>query len=129
VAALRADVDALQGRADKANHRADASEARAEDDRLRVDMLEVRVDVDQQMIGELQADGLVNEDHIANLQAALRSSRQIGAAIGILMATYRVNEERAFAILKMASQDSNRKVHDLADEVVRTGDVSGLPRA
>lgn len=127
--ALRSRADAANHRADTANHRADASEARAEYERLRVDMLEVRVDVDQQMIGELQADGLVNEDQIANLTEALRGSRKIGAAIGILMANRRVDEERAYASLMLASQHSNRKVRVLAEEVVRTGDVSDLPRS
>lgn len=129
VAANRINIDALQSRADEANHRADASEHRADDDRRRVDKLEARVDVDEAMIAELQADGVLSREHTAQLEEALRSSRRIGAAIGIVMANDKVREQAAFEILSKASQDTNRKLRLLADELVETGDVSCLPRA
>ena len=149
VATNRADIDALMERADAANHRADQSEARADasevradeswaradaseqlakDDRSRIDELEARADVDAKVLAELQADGILNRERAAQLEVALRSSRRIGAAIGIVMADRKVSEEHAFAILVKASQDANRKVRVIADEVVRTGDVSDLPR-
>ncbi len=53
----------------------------------------------------------------------------IGAAIGIIMANRNLTEEAAFELLRSASQQANRKVRILADEVVRTGDVSDLPGA
>jgi hypothetical protein len=126
---LRAQVDALQARANEANHRADASEARADENHRRIDKLEVRADVDQQMIADLQADGVLSKEHAAHLEEALRSSRKIGAAIGIVMANRNVSEEIAFDILRRASNHANRRVRVLADEVVRTGDVSDLPSA
>lgn len=126
VAANRIDLDALQSRADKANHRADASEHRADDDRRRVDKLEARVDVDEAMIAELQADGVLSREHAAQMEEALRSSRRIGAAIGIVMANHKVREQAAFEILSKAS---HRKLRLLADELVETGDVNSLPRA
>ena len=43
------------------------------------------------------------------------------------MALCRVTEEEAFAILKKASMDSNRKLRLLAEEVVLTGHLQGLP--
>ena len=46
--------------------------------------------------------------------------------MGIVMANCKVSEEDAFAMLRRASQHSNRKVRILADEVVFTGDVSCL---
>lgn len=55
------------------------------------------------------------------LVTALNSSRRIGAAIGILMSVYRIPESRALATLRQASQLSNRKLHDLAADVVDTG--------
>ncbi|HET7277017.1 MAG TPA: ANTAR domain-containing protein [Dermatophilaceae bacterium] len=155
VAAIRAEIDALQARADGANHRAEASEARADeanhradasehradddrfraevrearadDDRRRIDQLEARADIDQQMIAALQADGVLSREHAAHLEEALRSSRRIGAAMGIVMANRMVSEEAAFEILRKASNDANRKVRVLADEVVHTGHVSDLP--
>jgi two-component system, response regulator / RNA-binding antiterminator len=37
------------------------------------------------------------------------------------MARYELDAERAFQVLKRTSQQSNRKLHDIAAEVVRTG--------
>lgn len=150
VAANRADIDALQGHANDVNHRtaagdlragasearaeasqarADASEARADDDRRRISELEDRADIDRELIAELQADGVLNREHAEQMRNALHSSRMIGAAIGIIMASRNVTEEAAFELLRSASQQANRKVRILADEVVRTGDVSDLPGA
>ncbi|GAB3438633.1 GAF and ANTAR domain-containing protein [Phycicoccus ginsengisoli] len=56
-----------------------------------------------------------------NLEIALRSSRRIGTAIGILMASHRVDEQTAFEMLRRRSQDTNRKLADIADDVVYTG--------
>ena len=142
VAANRADIDSLLGRADKANHRAAVSETRADaaerradadeelaaDDRRRIDDLEVHVDLDRAMILELQAEGLISQKLAEQLKEALHASRRIGAAIGIIMAHRKVTEAAAFLILTKASQNSNRKVRVIADEVVDTGDVSDLPR-
>ena len=61
------------------------------------------------------------QDKITNLEYALRSSRRIGAAIGILMATYRVTDEHAFGLLRIASQAGHRKLADVAEDVVETG--------
>ena len=42
-------------------------------------------------------------------------------AIGILMAIRRVSQEEAFDLLRVRSQRSNRKLREIADEVVLTG--------
>jgi hypothetical protein len=137
----RADIDSLLGRADEANHRAGVIEGRADaadrradsseelsaDDRRRIGELEEHVDIDRAMILELQAEGLISQKHAEQLQEALHTSRRIGAAIGIVMATRKVSETHAFVTLTRASQNSNRKVRVIADELVDTGDVSHLP--
>ncbi len=61
------------------------------------------------------------ENTAANLRAALASNRQIGAAIGVLMALRGLTAEQAFDLLRTTSNQTNRKLRDLADEVVRTG--------
>ena len=43
------------------------------------------------------------------------------------MANRKVTEPDGFLILKKASQNSNRKLRVVADELVETGDVSVLP--
>lgn len=58
---------------------------------------------------------------IFHLQRALASNREIGAAIGVLMAQHRVTREQAFDLLRMASQNSHRKLVDIARDVVDTG--------
>jgi GAF domain-containing protein len=58
---------------------------------------------------------------IAHLERALASNREIGAAIGVLMAQHRVTREQAFDLLRMASQNSHRKLVDIARDVVDTG--------
>ena len=136
IAGNRTDIDALQARADEANHRAvagearaDASEARADETQRRVEKLEARAEVDQKVIAALQADGILAREHVTHLEEALRSSRRIGAAIGIVMISRKVTEADAFEILSRASQQANRKLRLLADEVAATGDVSQLPSA
>ena len=67
------------------------------------------------------------ENQVANLETALASNRRIGAAIGVLMASRRVTSEEAFALLRMASNKSNRKLRDVADRVVLTGSLDLVP--
>ena len=123
----RADIDALQAALAQATGRADAIDARAAGQSMRMDSLEARFDVDREVIAQLQADGLLSAEHAAHLEHALRSSRRIGAAIGIVMAHRHLSEEQAFKALCRASQDANRKLTVVTDEVVRTGDVSSIP--
>jgi ANTAR domain len=62
-----------------------------------------------------------------NLELALGSNRQIGMAIGILMARHKVTEEDAFGLLRVASQALRRKLRDVAAEVMQTGALPNLP--
>ena len=130
----RADVSELRHDASEARHdaseaRADASEVRADEDRGRITELEGRVDVDAMLIAELQAEGVLSRDYAAHLEEALRSSRKIGAAVGVIMAERKVTEQMAFAMLVNASQATNRKLRLIAEDLLATGDVRGLPAA
>jgi GAF domain-containing protein len=60
-------------------------------------------------------------ERTANLEIALASNRQIGVAIGILMHHERITEVAAFDRLRTTSQDLNRKLRDVAEEVTLTG--------
>ena len=82
--------------------------------------------LDGRLIAKLRAEGLSHEEHAAHLTEALRSSRKIGAAIGIVMADLKVSELVAFEILSRVSQDSNRKLSDIAHEVVDQGTARNL---
>ena len=63
-----------------------------------------------------EADG-----RASNLQQALQSNRTIGTALGILMSSRGMTGKQAFDELRRASQHSNRKLRDIADEVTLTG--------
>ena len=60
----------------------------------------------------------------AHLEIGLASSRLIGAAVGILMHRYRWTYDQAFDALRTTSQHSHRKLRDLADHVLLTGDLA-----
>ena len=67
------------------------------------------------------------ENRSANLKLALTSNRQIGAAIGILMAVHKLTSEGAFALLREVSNKRNRSLRDVADQVVLTGSLDQGP--
>ena len=70
----------------------------------------------------LTADG--QRDRADNLHAGLSTSRQIGAAVGILMHRHHWTEKQAFEALRKVSQHSNRKLYHVADEVLLTGELT-----
>ena len=61
------------------------------------------------------------ETTVGQLRQALQTNRTTGTAVGIVMTRYELDSERAFKVLVRTSQQSNRKLHDIAAEVVRTG--------
>ncbi len=110
-------------------------------------MLAVQLFVDGDDLGALnlmsrQADAFDDEsEHVAllfashaavamsgerargHLRAAVGTREVIGQAQGILMERFKVTADRAFHMLMLASQDSNRKLRDIADELVSTGQL------
>ncbi len=60
-----------------------------------------------------------------NLAVALDSRDVIGQAKGVLMERYRITADTAFGILVRASQDTHRKVRDVASLVTETGEAPG----
>ncbi|WP_260439655.1 ANTAR domain-containing protein [Humibacillus xanthopallidus] len=73
--------------------------------------------------GALAAQSAVDARQIENLQKALVSNREIGTAMGVLMTRHHVTREQAFDLLRMASQNSNRKLRDVALDVAETGEL------
>lgn len=68
-------------------------------------------------------------DLAQNLQTALQSRAIIDQAKGILMERYQLPADRAFQLLTRTSMTTNRKLRDVADQLVRTGELpSGSPR-
>jgi hypothetical protein len=126
----RRDIDALGRRADDSDTRADLSDARADGFENRADASDARSDriearalIDRDMIAELQRDGVLSRKHEAQLEEALKSSREIGAAIGIVMQSRQVPEEVAFNVLRTASRTSDRRLREVAAELVATANL------
>jgi DNA-binding response OmpR family regulator len=65
------------------------------------------------------------ETTVGQLRQALQTNRTIGTAVGIVMSRYELDPRRAFQVLVRTSQQSNRKLHDIAAEVVSTGALPG----
>jgi len=59
-----------------------------------------------------------------NLGKALQSNREIGVAMGILMQRHHLTRQQAFDVLRVASQNSNRKLAQVAADVADTGVLS-----
>ena len=66
-------------------------------------------------------DAATSANQADNLKAALSNSRMIGMALGILIERHRITADEAFERLRSASQQANRKLADLAADLVRTG--------
>jgi hypothetical protein len=55
------------------------------------------------------------------LEAAVRSNRTVGVALGILMERHDLTADGAFQVLRRISSHSNRKLALIAEELVTTG--------
>jgi hypothetical protein len=88
-------------------------------------------DVTTGTIFAAQASSLVvlhhARDKTAQLERGLDTSREVGAAIGVLMAHHKISRAAAFTLLRQASQNLNTKLRDLATDVVDTGALPDLP--
>jgi GAF domain-containing protein len=62
----------------------------------------------------------LHEDKVLRLERALESNREIGVAMGILMAQRRWSQAEAFERLVTSSQHLNRRLRDIAAEVTST---------
>ncbi|WP_040453988.1 MULTISPECIES: GAF and ANTAR domain-containing protein [Kribbella] len=66
-----------------------------------------------------------HEEHMA---AAVDARKLVGQAMGILMERYDVDGDRAFAILRRYSQDTNTKLRDVAVQLIETRKLPRSPR-
>ena len=57
---------------------------------------------------------------------ALDSRTLIGQAVGMIMERYDLDADRAFGVLRRVSQNSNRKLRDVAHELVTTRKTPGV---
>ncbi len=79
-----------QGERDEA--RITELEGEAASDRADMAGLRAQADIDEHLIAGFEAQAALDRTEIANLRTALSTARQIGAAVGIIMASYKVTE-------------------------------------
>ncbi|WP_237744837.1 GAF and ANTAR domain-containing protein [Kribbella catacumbae] len=91
-----------------------------------MDQLELRLAARRIIALEEQARHHAEEWAVAaqrnadTLQDGIASNRLIGQALGLLMERFDLDADRAFVVLKRYSQDNNRKLNEVALELVTT---------
>jgi ANTAR domain/GAF domain len=89
-------------------------------------------DVDETALGLVATHGALavaaaqQHRRADGLAEAVQSNRDIGAALGVLMARLLVTREQAFDLMRIASQRSNRKLRDVAQDVLDSGTLPFL---
>ncbi len=72
------------------------------------------------------AVALARSRQVDNLNVAVVNRTVIGQAEGILMERYGIDADQAFRMLSRVSQDENRRVNAIAEDLVRTRATPGL---
>jgi hypothetical protein len=73
--------------------------------------------------GALAVHAAVKSEKADNLEIALHSSREIGIAMGVLMNRHKLTRDQAFDLLRVASQNTHRKLAAVARDVADTGEI------
>ena len=85
------------------------------------DQLDIGIGAMLSAVASIALQHAVEQKRRVNLEIALESSRVIGMAMGILMANKLCTADHAFDSLRRVSQETNRKLRDVALEVTETG--------
>lgn len=65
------------------------------------------------------------EVHPTHLRAALQSRAVVDAAISLIMLQHRGGRQGALGILHLAAKSTNRRIHDIATDIVRGAGIPG----
>lgn len=95
----------------------------SEDEVRRVDIFAAQIATALTMARRLEA----HERHVLEADAALRTRAVIDQAVGIIMAQQRCTAEEGMRLLRAHSSNANRKLRDIAAEIVER--TSGAPPA
>ena len=72
------------------------------------------------------AVAMSSEQSQHDLRTAVMTREVIGQAQGILMERFKITDDLAFRLLVRASQDTNRKLRDIAEILTTTGHLPGI---
>jgi GAF domain-containing protein len=65
---------------------------------------------------------VANRERADSLRRGLESNREVGKAIGLLMAAHEIGSVEAFELLRRASNDMNMKLTEVAREVIKNAE-------
>jgi hypothetical protein len=114
-----------QSRGSRLQQRIDELVRQSALDAAEIDRLRAQGAADRIIIDELRADGVVDRAEIETLEGALMTARLIGAAVGIVMERYSIDNASAFAYLTRLSQAENRKLREIAADLTDTAPPTG----
>ncbi|MGI4894671.1 MAG: GAF and ANTAR domain-containing protein [Janthinobacterium lividum] len=84
-------------------------------------------DDESEDIGQLFAAhasiAIADVEQLAHVRTGLQNRDVIGQAKGILMERHRLSADQSFALLVRVSQESNRKLREVAEELATTGQL------
>ena len=89
------------------------------------DQLDIGIGAMLSTIASIALQHATEQKRRANLEIALESSRIIGMAMGIVMSSRLCTADQAFDALRRVSQETNRKLRDVALDVTETGALPG----
>ena len=69
------------------------------------------------------AIAVADAQKLEHAATALVNRDVIGQAKGILMERFKITADQAFDVLAKVSQDANRKLHAVAEDLTRTGTI------
>ncbi|WBQ08707.1 GAF and ANTAR domain-containing protein [Kribbella sp. CA-293567] len=72
------------------------------------------------------AIAIANARHEESMNQAVDARKIVGQAMGMLMERFDLDSDRAFGVLKRYSQDNNRKLRDVAVELIETRKLPGV---
>jgi hypothetical protein len=73
--------------------------------------------------GAVAVSRVVARERAFNLEQALANSRRIGTAIGVLMSARKLTNDQAFDLMRIVSQNTNRRMVVVAEDVIETGTI------
>ena len=79
--------------------------------------------------GTLYVGWVAARERAVNLETALINSRRIGMAVGVLMTARKVRDSDAFDLMRAASQNTNRRMVLVAEEIIETGTIEPVADA
>lgn len=73
--------------------------------------------------GALAVAAQLHHQNLEHLEHGLRTHREIGAAVGVLMTRHGITRQQAFDLLRGISQNTHRTLAEIATEILDTGNL------